>query len=192
MFAHYSAVGAAALHGDVVRQGEQALVMVGHDGHYAFGKSATEQVENRSDLAGTTVLDVFPCFPWKWLDGDFYRVEFGANNHGIDFTLGDVQMAHRFVAHVRAAAWQAILEVAERFEVIAPGFAPKCVRDFFLLHFDGLDVKPLLAKFLHLAHGVRTACCDGHVWFPSVVATHYSAPTSLRDSDQGLRCRSAD
>ena len=122
-----------------------------------LGKTALQQLEQRADLAGAPLFDRAPLLARQRLDRDLDGVEFGAADLGLDPALVDGQVADGAVADVGAAARQAVLKVAERFQVLAPGFAPEGLGDLAAFDRDRLDVHALLAQGVHLLHRLAGA-----------------------------------
>src|SRR6185503_6179671 len=68
-----------------------------------------------------------------------------------DLPWSDLQVEHRPVAYIAAAAWQPVLEIAIGLEIVAPGFAPEASRDGTALDCDRRKTLAALRKPTRLA-----------------------------------------
>src|SRR3990172_7195405 len=109
---------------------------------------ALKQLPQRANLPAAPAFQGRPLLARQGLDGDLDVVDFGAGDLGLDLALNDRQVADRPVADIGAASRQAVLEVAERLQVLAPSLAPEALGDLAALDRDGLNVDAPIAPRL--------------------------------------------
>ena len=140
-----------------------------------IGESALKQFEQRAHLAGTRILHLPPPVFRQGLDRNLDVVDVRPTDLRTNSALLDLQMADGTVSHVRPAARQAILIIAELLEVLAPGLAPECAGDLSPLDLHRLNVHALLAQLLHFLYGLGAALRHRHVRSPTPsIVTHLS------------------
>src|SRR5207244_1605577 len=98
-------------------------------------KLASQEFDYGVDLTGTIGTDCFPTRSWNrgYVYFDFvYRRSTDQCRHG---AVCDLQIDHRSVAYIGAATRKTVRVVAVALEIVAPGFAPECLR--YLKTIDG-------------------------------------------------------
>src|SRR5262249_24448534 len=118
---------------------------------------------HRADLAGAALLDAVPLLRWQRLDGDGDVVYLRPADQGRHLRRLDLKIDHRAVADVRAAARQAVGEVAVRLQVVAPRLAPERGRDPPAGDDEGRNGLPLLPALLDLTGRLRLPLGDRDV-----------------------------
>ena len=76
-------------------------------------------------MSGAISFDIIPFPGGKCLDFDLNFIKVRSTDSGLDFAFFYCQMADGTVADIGATAWQAVAEVTERFQMVAPSFAPE-------------------------------------------------------------------
>src|SRR5262249_27969746 len=140
VFAHVRPVRTAAVKSHLARQGEEAMLAVGHDSHHLVGQFALEQFEHRADVPGTFAFDGPPGGGFELCDADSDLVQFRTADDGFDTPGPDVQVADGTIADIGPPTWQAVGIVGEGFQMIAPAFAPEAAGDGAPVKGHRLDV----------------------------------------------------
>ena len=150
---------------------------IGDDAQDVIGQPPLEQLEDGSDPARALGPDGLPGDLPELPDAHDDVIEVRSDDHGVDPAGVDVQVTDGAVADIRAAPWQAVLEVRARFQIVAPAPAPKAAGDGASLDVDGLHVHAVPAQLVQDPGHSGAPGADGNVgWQPG----HGGIPTGPR------------
>src|SRR5207247_5723297 len=125
VFAHGRPVRTAALEADLGRSGKHAGFRITDALHDALRETPLEQFDQRIDGAGAVLAYRGPPVLWERRHLHADSVDGRAAHESGDRAGSDLQIDHRAVADVGAAARQAVRVVAIAFEVVTPRLAPE-------------------------------------------------------------------
>ena len=177
MLAEIGPIRAGAVQFDFFGRREKPSFGAGDDLHDRRGKFALEQFDEGIDFPGAFGLDGFPEARRQRLDFDFDFVKARSRHAGGHLALADLEINHRTVADISAAARQAVGIVAVSLQVVAPCLAPEGAGDLAAFQQDrrgGLAI--LFGQLGHFTRGLGAAFRHRHIRPPSKAPTHIFSP----------------
>ena len=163
VLAHACPVGTGTGHLDLRGRREKTAVAAGHDRHHAGREPALQKLHHGADPGTALLFEFLPAGHGKRpnLDGDAIKAR--AADHGCDLARLDLEIDHRTVANVGAAARQTIREIAVRLQVVAPGLAPEGGSDGAARDLDWRHLLAFSGQPPNLAQGIGPPLRYGNI-----------------------------